>query len=645
MRAAASVSVVLSLSLSVVASAPRAPARLVADYNANTAPAGTATGFTLTLALEARRAMWYPEGPSKPGRELATLGEVNRTPTVPAPLIRIAVGTTVRASVRNLLDSTIVFHVPLTLNGATPGTTDSVVIAPGAQGDLTFTATIPGNYFYRARTDADLDRRLTIGGAMAGAIVVDAVRTPWPRDRVLVLLASTDSAAPNGTPLGRHIVFSINGRSWPNTERMPATVGDSVRWRIINANNDIHPMHLHGFYYHVDAITGQTPTPPGAAALPRDLMVVTQRMPPFTSMSMTWVPERPGNWLFHCHFQVHVARGAVIDLLDANVSKSPNDSHENHALTGMQGLVMGVVVAPRPGAKPEPDPARTPATRRLRLVAVQDSGFPENTPSMRFTLEDAGSRARGETGPGFSPPIVLERGKAVAITVVNNLREPTAVHWHGIELDPYHDGAPGFSGVGNRVSPLIAPGDSFVARFTPPRAGTFIYHSHVNEPIQHRAGLLGALIVVDSLGASDVDDATIFLKSARAGVRAQPTPVLDLNGQVNPDTVTLHVGRPARFRFISLALLNPNAVVILTSRPDSAAVLRADSLVLRWQPRAKDGADLPAEMRAPRAARQIIGMGETYDFEFTPQSPGILRIEVRGAGGGGLLGRVPIRVD
>jgi hypothetical protein len=38
-------------------------------------------------------------------------------------------------------------------------------------------------------------------------------------------------------------------------------------------------------------------------------------------------------------------------------------------------------------------------------------------------------------------------------------------------------------------------------------------------------------------------------------------------------------------------------------------------------------------------------MGETYDFEFTPAERGLLRIEVRGAGLGGLLGRVPVRVE
>ena len=38
------------------------------------------------------------------------------------------------------------------------------------------------------------------------------------------------------------------------------------------------------------------------------------------------------------------------------------------------------------------------------------------------------------------------------------------------------------------------PRDSFVARFTPPRAGTFVYHTHVNESRQQLAGLAGALV-------------------------------------------------------------------------------------------------------------------------------------------------------
>ena len=62
--------------------------------------------------------------------------------------------------------------------------------------------------------------------------------------------------------------------------------------------------------------------------------------------------------------------------------------------------------------------------------------------------------------------------------MVNHLCQPTAMHWHGIELDSYYDGVPGWSGTPERRSPMIAPGDSFIARMTPPRSGTFIYHAH-----------------------------------------------------------------------------------------------------------------------------------------------------------------------
>jgi FtsP/CotA-like multicopper oxidase with cupredoxin domain len=49
--------------------------------------------------------------------------------------------------------------------------------------------------------------------------------------------------------------------------------------------------------------------------------------------------------------------------------------------------------------------------------------------------------------PGLiGPPIVLTRGQPVEIEVVNRVKDPTAIHWHGIELESYYDGVPGWSG-------------------------------------------------------------------------------------------------------------------------------------------------------------------------------------------------------
>src|SRR5262249_37836297 len=139
----------------------------------------------------------------------------------------------------------------------------------------------------------------------------------------------------------RQVAFTINGRSWPNTERMSAVVGDTVHWRVINASFDTHPMHLHGFYYRVDSLTGPNVARLGQGEPGR--MVVTERMSPYSAMNMTWVPERPGNWLFHCHVSLHLeprnAPGTTGHVMP--------DMTANHALTGMVGLVMGITVAPR----------------------------------------------------------------------------------------------------------------------------------------------------------------------------------------------------------------------------------------------------------------------------------------------------------
>ena len=47
------------------------------------------------------------------------------------------------------------------------------------------------------------------------------------------------------------------------------------------------------------------------------------------------------------------------------------------------------------------------------------------------------------------------------------------------------------------LTPPVAPGKSFVAKFTPPRAGTFIYHTHWHKDAQLAGGLYGPLIILE----------------------------------------------------------------------------------------------------------------------------------------------------
>ena len=250
---------------------------------------------------------------------------------------------------------------------------------------------------------------------------------------------------------------------------------------------------------------------------------------------------------------------------------------------------------------------------------------------MRFVLEDHDRQV--DTKRPISPELDLIRGEPVSITIVNHLPEPTSVHWHGVEVeDSYMDGAPGMSGEGTRLTPEIAPGDSFVARFTPPRSGTFMYHAHVDEPREEQAGLEGALIVRDAGASLSPDDHLFFFKGG------------GINGESNPDTVVFHAGRPARLRFFNLSNWEVNTFFSLTERPDSVLQLKNDTSLVRWRPLAKDGFDLSAAQRLPRPAHQLVSMGETYDFEYTPLRKGTLRLELRGPEGR-LIFRAPIRVE
>jgi FtsP/CotA-like multicopper oxidase with cupredoxin domain len=95
-----------------------------------------------------------------------------------------------------------------------------------------------------------------------------------------------------------------------------------------------------------------------------------------------------------------------------------------------------------------------------------------------------------ESVPG--PVLRANKGDTVIVKVKNNLKEPTTIHWHGIRLPAAMDGT-------DDVQKPILPGEEFEYRFQVPDAGTFWYHSHVNETVQIERGMHGALIVSDDL--------------------------------------------------------------------------------------------------------------------------------------------------
>jgi FtsP/CotA-like multicopper oxidase with cupredoxin domain len=419
--------------------------------------------------------------------------------------------------------------------------------------------------------------------------------------------------------------FTINGKSWPNTERLTYGLGDTVQFRVINASSAVHPMHLHGFYFNVDSRgDGARDSTFDPASSPH--RVVTERLPAGRTFTMRWVPERPGYWLFHCHDNFHVLRNGS---LDGTPVVPEHEVHvQNHALEMMGGLVMGIEVRGNGAVQASNEPS---PRRRLRLIARADTGGTIAEPAYGFALDDGGRMSPSTGLRAVGPTILLKRGEPVSITVVNELAEATSVHWHGIELDSYYDGVAGFAGHPGHIAPAIAPRDSFEARFTPPRSGTFIYHPHADEVRQQQAGLSGAIVVVDSLEKFNPERDIVLLITAPR-LRADAATVF-VNGTNSPAARALRVGERYRIRLIDIHTFRPSMVMRLVR----------DSTPVVWRAIAKDGMDLPNDQATIRPAIQQMGNGETYDFELIPAAPGDFQFTVSSAAGA-LLVSMPVHI-
>ncbi|HSJ62569.1 MAG TPA: multicopper oxidase domain-containing protein [Gemmatimonadaceae bacterium] len=584
--------------------------------NDNRERAGSWVDDTLLLRLTVRQAAWYPEGPNGCAVPAHAFSEEGHDATIPGPLIRVRAGAAVHATLRNTL------HDTLWVRGLQDRNGDSLVvtpIAPGAAHAFQFRAITPGTFYYWATRRSDV-RQLTADedGQLVGGLIVDPSDAS-AEDRVFVLTRWKPATAERERPFELN---AINGLSWPHTERLDLVAGAPVRWRVINASNDGHLMHLHGFYFRVLALGDATRNDAFRRAR-RGALLVTEAMAPGWTMQLEWTPERPGNWIFHCHIVAHMSPAQRLDRMPSAsaIAAAAARTHTHNAEHDMAGLVLGVVV--RPATSTASAAAETPR-RRLRVFANTREGVFGTRPGFAFILQEGEAPPPTDSIRIPGTPIVLTRDEPVEIVVMNRLAQPLAVHWHGLELESYFDGVAGWSGVGGSIAPAIAPGDSFIVRLTPPRAGTFIYHVHNEHHEELASGLYGALLVLEPGQRYDSSRDLVFVV-ADAGpgvVRSAGRPPF-LNGNASPAPVDLVAGETYRLRFIHI-----------TANDAQRVTLRGPGAV-EWRALARDGADYAPHLATLHPPRNEAGPGTTFDFEFTPTLAGeyLLGVDTFAAGG------------
>jgi len=597
--------------------------------NDNRVVAGVQRGTLREVSLEMRLGDWRPMGPAKPGIPIYLFGETGKPLQNPSPFIRVPLGTRLRLRVHNASDRSLLIHG---FSAHQTTVMDTLLVAPGGTGTSEWTADVAGTYYYWGTTTGKaFSDRLPEDWSLTGAIVIEAPGSTWTaNDRVFVIGGWTP-LAPDSTPNFTLGFMTFNGRPWPFTERLSYQMGDSVRWHFVHALEEIHPLHLHGFYFRVDARGDFQQDTVYWPAQRR--MAVTEFVSAGTTLDLVWSPDRPGAWIFHCHLNPHVIPnpgvGPEAETVDQRVSDLlngfPTHPGESHAETGMGGLVLAMEVQPSPGWKPS-----TAQRRQLRLYVREDTGT--RARHFGYALAEGEGKAWPDSIAASGPPILLHRGEPTSIEIINHTREATQVHWHGMELESYNDGVAGLSGMGAARAPMIMPGDSFEVRMTPPRNGSFMYHTHINDIRQQGGGLSGPLLVLEA-GTSFDPTTDHILLAATAPVPPPRFFTVMLNGTAEPEPLTVKAGVPQRFRLMN----------ITTASPELRFSLVRDGGIQGWTALAKDGNDLPPWQQIEVRAELQVSNGEAYDFGVTFAQPGDRAIELR-SGGGRLFTRQLIHV-
>ena len=197
-----------------------------------------------------------------------------------------------------------------------PVEAQAVLLGAGERADVEFIANNPGRWQLRAlgpgqteiglATDvvyegheSDLTQGLPAGARPQPASYLQFQGPPRPamaeRTYDMVLAESTEGA----------LMWTINGKSYPDIEPIQARAGERIRVRWTNSGYEDHPMHLHGHSFQVVAINGLPLDGPI-----KDTLTVRHG----EQYEVEFVANNPGTWLLHCHNLVHMSNGMLTDV-------------------------------------------------------------------------------------------------------------------------------------------------------------------------------------------------------------------------------------------------------------------------------------------------------------------------------------------
>ncbi|MEF3309480.1 multicopper oxidase family protein [Paenibacillus sp. GYB004] len=203
---------------------------------------------------------------------------------------------------------------------------DNVVsIAPGERYDIEFEANNPGQWLIEDHGDSEavkgMKASIVYEGATAGndkpneteklpAVDISsygqAGKMNFSLDQKYTMEYTMNL---NTESKDGETVYTIKGKTFPNTEPLNVKKGDTVKVRLVNnSKTDDHPMHLHGHFFQVLSKNGK---PLEGSPVVKD----TLNLKPGEEYVVAFQADNEGNWMFHCHDLHHASAGMVTELM------------------------------------------------------------------------------------------------------------------------------------------------------------------------------------------------------------------------------------------------------------------------------------------------------------------------------------------
>ncbi len=181
------------------------------------------------------------------------------------------------------------------------------ISAPGERADVIVEMSAPGVWVLGEENDRQRNAGAGIVVEYAGATGKPRWSAPAPFvwDYTAFGSAAQANAPAVTTPLvieprSDGNLWAINGKSFPNTDPIPAQPGVRNRLVFDNRSDMAHPFHLHRHTLEITRFAGK----PTSGVL-KDVVMV----PAHQKIEVDFLADSPGPSLFHCHHQFHMDFG------------------------------------------------------------------------------------------------------------------------------------------------------------------------------------------------------------------------------------------------------------------------------------------------------------------------------------------------